>query len=178
MNKMIYPFAAALLLLTSAALSVTATDYKLKEGHTIQFKSKDPTGVFKTMKGTIKFDEADLAGSKFDLTFDVSSISTGNGMMNKKAQTAEWFDEAKYPQIKFVSSKIVKAGNDFTVTGKLTIKGVTKEKSIPLKVTKSGTDLTFSGSFVVNRMDFKVGKTSDAVPNNMNINYSIPVAKK
>lgn len=95
------------------------------------------------MKGTIKFDEADLAGSKFDLTFDVSSISTGNGMMNKKAQTAEWFDEAKYPQIKFVSSKIVKAGNDYTVTGKLTIKGVTKEKSVPLKVVKSGTDLTF-----------------------------------
>lgn len=47
MNKIIYPFAAALLLLTSAALSVTATDYKLKEGHTIQFKSKDPTGVLK-----------------------------------------------------------------------------------------------------------------------------------
>ena len=144
----------------------------------IQFKSKDPTGVFKTMKGSIKFDESDLENSKFDLSFEVSSISTGNGMMNKKAQTAEWFDASKYAQIKYVSSKIEKTGEGFNVIGKLTIKGVTKDKTVPLKVSKSGSELTFSGSFIVNRMDFKVGKTSDAVPNNMNINYSIPVSKK
>lgn len=178
MKKIIYPMVAGLILLTSAGMAINATDYKIKEGHTIQFKSKDPTGVFKTMKGTIKFDEADLENSKFDLTFDVSSISTGNGMMNKKAQIAEWFDAAKYPQIKYVSSKIEKSGDGYNVIGKLTIKGTTKDKTVPLKVVKSGTDLTFSGSFVVNRMDFKVGHASDAVPNNMNINYSIPVAKK
>jgi len=164
--------------LSSAWVVVNATDYTIKEGHVIQFKSKDPTGVFKIMKGSIKFDESDLENSKFDLSFDVSSISTGNGMMNKKAQTAEWFEASKYAQIKYVSSKIEKSGDGFNVFGKLTIKGITKDKTVPLKVSKSGTDLTFSGSFIVNRMDFKVGKPSDAVPNNMNINYSIPVAKK
>jgi hypothetical protein len=35
-----------------------------------------------------------------------------------------------------------------------------------------------SGSFGVNRIEFKVGKKSDAVPDVMNINYSIPVTKK
>jgi polyisoprenoid-binding protein YceI len=58
------------------------------------------------------------------------------------------------------------------------MKGVTKEKKVPLKVVKSPTGLVFSGSFSVNRMDYKVGKPSDAVPNNMNISYSIPVLKK
>jgi polyisoprenoid-binding protein YceI len=153
-------------------------DFKIADGYSIAFKSKDPSGVFKTMKGTIKFVETDLAISKFDLTFVVSSISTGNGMMNKKALTAEWFDATKYPDIKFTSTKVVKSGSDYSVTGKLTIKGITKEKSIPLKATKVGSGYTFSGSFGVNRMDFKVGKKSDAVPDVMNISYSIPVLKK
>ena len=178
MKKLFYPLIACLVFLSSAWVVVNAPDYTLKDGYVIQFKSKDPTGVFKTMKASIKFDETDLENSKFDLTFDVSSISTGNGMMNKKAQTAEWFDAAKFAHIKYVSSKIEKSAEGFNVIGKLTIKGITKDKTVPLKVSKSGSDLTFSWSFIVNRMDFKVGKTSDAVPNNMNINYSIPVAKK
>ena len=60
--------------------------------------------------------------TQFNLKIDVKSISTGNGMMNKKAQIAEWFDAAKYPQIKYVSSKIEKSGDGYNVIGKLTIK--------------------------------------------------------
>lgn len=177
MKKTIYPILAATIMLTSA-MSITATDYKIKDDHSIKFSSKDPKGEFKTMKGSIKFDESDLAGSKFDLTFVISSISTGNGMMNKKSQTEEWFNEAKYPEAKFVSTKIEKNGSEYNVTGNLTMKGVTKEKKIPMKVSKSGSDLTFSGSFKLNRIDFKVGKKSDAVPDNMDVSYSIPVSKK
>lgn len=177
MKKIFYPLTAVLLLLTSAVSSVSTQDYKIKEGYKIEFKSKDPTGTF-NVKGPIKFDENDLSNSKFDLTFPVSTISTGNGMKNKKAQTAEWFDAAKHPVIRYVSSKIEKSGNDYMVTGTLTIKGISKEKKVPLKVSKSGSDLSFTGSFVVNRIDFKVGKPSEAVPNNMNITYSIPVTKK
>jgi polyisoprenoid-binding protein YceI len=77
-----------------------------------------------------------------------------------------------------VSTKIEKEGNDFIVFGKLSMKGVTKDKKVPLKVVKSSTGLVFSGSFPVNRMDYKVGKPSDAVPNIMNVSYSIPVLKK
>lgn len=178
MKNLFYPLLAATILLTSAVYVAPNQDFKIAEGHSIAFKSKDPSGIFKTMKGTIKFDETDLANSKFDLTFVVSSISTGNGMMNKKALTTEWFDAAKYPDIKFTSSKVVKSGSDYSVTGKLTIKGIAKDKSIPLKATKVGSGYTFSGSFGVNRMDFKVGKKSDAVPDVMNISYSIPVLKK
>ena len=106
---------AATILLTSAMYVTPSQDFKIADGYSIAFKSKDPSGVFKTMKGTINFDEADLPNSKFDLQFVVSSISTGNGMMNKKAQTAEWFDAAKFPEIKFTSTKVVKSGSDYSV---------------------------------------------------------------
>lgn len=178
MKTFLYPVLAVVLLIGSAMTYVASVPtYKIKEGYSIAFKSKDPSGEFKSMKGTIKFDEEDLANSKFELTFDVSSISTGNGMKNKKAQTAEWFDAGKHPQITYTSTKVEKSGNDFVVYGNLKIKGITKEKKIPLKVAKSGKDITFSGSFTVNRLDYKVGKPSEVVPNTMNISYSIPATQ-
>ena len=178
-SNIFYAGLAIVILLTSATLiAPPAQEYKIKEGFKIEFKSKDPSGVFKEAKGTVKFDAEDLANSKFSLTFPVSSISTGNGMMNKKAQTEEWFSAEKYPDIKYVSSKIDKSDDGYIVYGTLTMKGISKEKKVPLKVSKSDGGLTFSGSFVVNRMDFKVGKESDAVPNNMNISFSLPVTKK
>lgn len=177
MNNIFYALMAVVVFLTSATYSVNVQDFKIKEGYSIDFKSKDPSGSF-NMKGSIKFDEDDLVNSKFDLVFPVATISTGNGMKNKKAQTSEWFNAAKYPDITFNSTKIEKSGNDYVVTGNLKMKGVSKEKKVPMKVTKSGGDLIFSGVFTVNRVDYKVGKPSEAVPNIMNISYSIPVTKK
>lgn len=180
MRKLILPVVALTLFVTASFISSTtlADDFKIKDGFKIAFKSKDPTGVFTDLKGVVKFDEADLAGSKFDLTITVASISTGNGLMNKKSQTEEWFQASKYPTIKFVSTAITKAGSDYVIAGNLTMKGVTKEKKIPAKLTKNGSELVFTGAFPVNRMDYKIGKKSDAVPDIMNITYSIPVTKK
>lgn len=179
MKKLLIPALSGILFLSSAFYLVTsAPEFTVKEGYSINFKSKDPSGEFTKMKGSVKFDEADLANSKFDLSFDVNSISTGNGMKNKKAMTSEWFDQSNHPQIKYISSKIEKSGNAYVVKGKLTIKGITKDVDVPLAITKSGSDLVFKGDFKVNRMDFKVGKKSGAVPDNMNISYSIPVSKK
>jgi polyisoprenoid-binding protein YceI len=177
MRRFTYPVIAGSILMISAAMSLTAPAYSIKTGYNIEFKSKHPSGVFKVLKGTVSFDEDDLVTSKFSLLIPVSSISTGNGMMNKKAQTEEWFNADKYPDIKFVSSKIEKSSEGFNILGSLTIKGISKEKKIPVKVTKNGTDLTFSGSFSVNRADFKVGSKSDAVPDIMNITYTLPVSK-
>ena len=63
MKKVFYPLAAVLLLLTSASVALNPQDYKVKEGHSIAFKSKDPSGVFKDAKGSFKFEENDLANS-------------------------------------------------------------------------------------------------------------------
>lgn len=178
MKKFIAPILAAVLFVGSAFVVLAPVEYKIKDSHSIAFKSKDPSGTFKTIKGTVKWDDSDLAASKLDVSIPVSSISTGNSMQNKKAQTSEWFNAEKYPDIKFVSSKIVKSGSEYKITGKLTMKGVSKEKTITAKVTKSGSDITFSGTFTVNRIDYKVGTKSEAVPDVMNITYSLPVTKK
>jgi polyisoprenoid-binding protein YceI len=170
---------AVVVLVSSAFMSVTAaTEWKIKEDYSIKFISDDPSGIFKTFKGTILFDEADLAGSKFNLTIDVNSISTGNGMQNKKAMTAEWFDQAKYPTITYVSDKVEKAGGSYMISGKLKMKGVSKSYKIPFEFKKNGENGKFTGTFNVKRSDFKIGKPGGAVPDIMKIEFAVPVVKK
>jgi polyisoprenoid-binding protein YceI len=98
-------------------------------------------------------------------------------MQNKKAQTEEWFNAKKYPQIKFKSTKVEKKGSEYNITGELTMKGVTKTVTIPTTVSGSGSKLTFKGNFNVNRMEYKVGKKSDVVADVMKINFSVPAIK-
>lgn len=170
-------YAAFLGLSTSVAL-MPSDHYVVGSGHSIEFKSKDPSGSFKTMEGEIDFDENNLGASKFNLRIDVSSINTGNGMMNKKSQIEEWFNAKKYPEIKFKSTKVEKKGSDYAITGDLTMKGVTKSITIPATMTNSGNKIVFKGTFKVNRMDFHVGHKSDTVPDEMKINFTVPADKK
>jgi polyisoprenoid-binding protein YceI len=99
-------------------------------------------------------------------------------MMNKKAQTEEWFDAKKYPEIKFKSTKVEKKENELSITGDLTIRGITKTYTIPASYSKSGEKITFKGKFNVYRIEFKVGKKSDAVPDVMKVSFVVPADKK
>ena len=168
----------ALVGLTAFTL-VALEHYVVTKDFSIEFKSKDPSGSFKIMEGDIDFDEKDLSSANFDFKIDIRSISTGNGMMTKKAQTAEWFDTAKYPYAKFKSTKVEKKeGNTYNINGNLTIKGITKAVTVPATYSKANGKITFKGTFYVNRMDFKVGKKSDAVPDQMKVNFEIPAQGK
>ena len=169
-------FLALLTLIGLTAFTLVVLDhYVVSKDFSIDFKSKDPSGSFKTMEGEIDFDEKDLANSNFDFKIDVRTISTGNGMMNKKAQTSEWFDATKHPYAKFKSTKVEKKeGSTYNIIGNLTIKGITKSVTVPANYSKSGNKIRFKGTFNVNRMDFKVGKKSDVVPDIMKVNFEIP----
>lgn len=179
MKRAFFPLLAVVLIASSAfMMAPTVTDWKIKDDYSIKFISADPTGVFKTFKGTMKFDANDLGNSKFDLKVDVNSINTGNGMQNKKALTSEWFDATKYPQITFISSKFEKAGNDlYNVTGTLKMKGTSKTYKIPFEFKENGGSGKFTGKFNVKRSDFKIGKPGGNVPDVMKIEFSVPVTK-
>lgn len=178
MKHLIYPLIAALIFLTSAAAVMTsASEYKVKDGYSIKFVSKDPSGVFKKMQGTIFFDEKDLTNSSFNLSVDVASISTGNGMKNKKALTSEWFNAAKFPKITFKSSKVIKTEKGYQVQGKLKLKGVERFRKIGMIPVREKGVLKFKGSFWVDRSFYKIGKPSKATPNKLKITYTIPVTK-
>lgn len=170
-------FIAFTILATSLAWMPLA-HYEVSDGYSIDFKSKDPSGSFKTMSGTVEFDENDVEATQFNLKIDVKSISTGNGMMNKKSQIDEWFNAEKYPYAKFKSTKVTKKGTELSIVGDLTIKGITKQYTIPATYFTSGNKVTFKGTFNVNRIEFKVGHKSDVVPDLMKVSFQVPATKK
>lgn len=178
MKKSIYPIAVIILFIASAFVSFPTQEWKILEATSIKFESSHPSGVFKNFKGTIILDEKDLSNSKFDVTIDVASISTGNGMMNKKAQTEEWFNADKYPQIMYSTSKIEKSDDGVVLFGELKMKGKVKPTKINLKIDEKGNKATYTGSFNVDRIYFGVGKKSESVPDVMKVSFEIPVIKK
>jgi polyisoprenoid-binding protein YceI len=176
MKKLIYP-AAAILILLGSAFTFVATSYKIADGYNIEFSSSDAGGIFKTFTGTIVFDDQNPAASKFDVSIDAASINTGNGLQNKHAKSDEWFDVAKYPQIRYTSRSFTRTGSGYQVTGDLQVHGVTKSTSIPFTFQRSATGGTFTGSFTVNRNDFKIGKPGGDVGEQIKIDIKVPVTK-
>jgi polyisoprenoid-binding protein YceI len=174
MKKSIYPIAIVTVLLLSAFTTFNSTQWNIAQGYSIKFTSPDPSGVFTSLKGTIVFDENNLAASKFDVVVDVASINTGNGTMNKHAKSEKWFDAEKYPSIKFTSSNMSRGSNGYEVTGTLEIHGIQKEITFPFTFSNN----TFAGSFDVNRLDYEVGGTKgmqSKAQTTLKIDLSVPV---
>jgi len=176
MKKLIFSMATLLVLSAVFAFTV-ATNWNITNKYSIRFSSNDVGGIFKTFKGSIVFDEQNPATAKFDVTIDVASLNTGNGLQNNHAKSDEWLDAPKYPVIKYTSKKIVKAGNGYQVTGDLQLHGVTKELTFPFTFIKAGAGATFKGSFTVNRSDFHIGKPGGDVAEQIKIDVEVPVVK-
>jgi polyisoprenoid-binding protein YceI len=174
MKKHIYLIATITLIIASAFTAYQAQEWKVADGYSVKFDGGDPAGEFKGLKGTIKFDEKNLAASKFDMTVDVATINTGNGMKNTHATSANWFDAEKYPTINFTSKSITKTANGYDANGTLEIKGVKKDFTIPFTFA----DNTFTSNFEVNRADFGIddGK-HPKMPPAIKVSLNVPVTK-
>jgi polyisoprenoid-binding protein YceI len=169
---------ATLLVLAVSAVAVPAS-WQIAGKYTIRFTGGGEVGgIFKTLKGDVVFDEQNPATSHFALGIDVASINTGNGLMNTHAKSADWFDAAKYPIIKFTSKKIEKAGAAYKVTGDLEIHGVKKEVTLPFTFNSKGSAATFTAKFTINRNDFHIGKAGGEVDENIKLDIMVPVVKK
>jgi polyisoprenoid-binding protein YceI len=174
MKKVIYPLAAIIILFASAFTFVQSQNWKIAENYSVKFDGGDPSGEFSGLKGSISFDDKDLAGSKFDVALDVATINTGNGMKNTHAKSEKWLDATKYPTIKFTSSSIAKTAAGYEAKGMLDMHGVQKEISFPF--TFDGK--VFAGSFEVNRLDYNI---NTAEPEHgsakFKVSVSVPVTK-
>ena len=93
-------------------------------------------GRFKDFKGTINFDEKDVTKSSVEFSAKVESIDTGVEQRNAHLRTADFFDVAKFPEMSFKSNRVERQGKDkYVLHGDFTLKGVTKQVSIPFTAT-------------------------------------------
>lgn len=120
-------------------------------------------GKFGEWAAIIDFDPKKLEGSSLKASFKTAKISTGNKMYDGTLPQEDWFDSEKFPTADFVSESIKSnGGNNYTATGTLTIRGISK----PAKVIFATTDLAknpviVDGALVVNRLEYQIGAKSD-----------------
>jgi polyisoprenoid-binding protein YceI len=120
-------------------------------------------GAFNEFESSFTIDGADPAKSSVSVALQVASIDTRNEMRDGHLRTNDFLDAENFPQITFTSTGIAhEGGNDFLVTGDLTIKDVTKSITIPLEFTGAAKDpfgnerVGFEGSTSINRSDYGV----------------------
>ncbi len=83
-------------------------------------------GQFKAVTGTVALDEADLTRSRVQVEVDAASIETGEPKRDGHLKSPDFFDVAKFPKLSFRSTRIERAGDEFKLTGDLTMHGVTR----------------------------------------------------
>jgi polyisoprenoid-binding protein YceI len=90
-------------------------------------------GEFTKVSGSIAFDPENPANSKADADIDVSSIGTREPQRDAHLKSADFFDVEKFPAIAFRSKKVAGHNGELTMTGDLTIHGVTREITLAVE---------------------------------------------
>ena len=115
-------------------------------------------GSFQKFSGEIHY-TGDVNTSHVTITMQTDSLTTDTPDLTKHLKTADFFDVAKYPEAKFESTAI-KAGGDkgasHTITGNLTLHGVTKSVTFPATIAVAPDAITVDSSFAINRKDFGI----------------------
>jgi polyisoprenoid-binding protein YceI len=143
------------------------------------------TGGFKSFKGTFEVVPSKLESSKITAEIDTNSIFADNGGLTNHLKSPEFFDVAKFPTSTFVSTGIEVGGkgakakdSTHTVTGNLTLHGVTKSISFPAKIAVTSDNATLDSEFFINRKDFGInypGKANDLIRDEVVIKLAVHV---
>lgn len=121
------------------------------------------TGRFGDFDAAINLDRANPAKSSVEFTIQAASIDTGNKNRDEHLRTPDFFDVASHPTITFKSTSIKQKSKDtFDVTGDLTMRGVTKQVTLPVTHLGFGKDArgndisAFEIETTVNRKDYGI----------------------
>ena len=116
-------------------------------------------GGFSTFKGTVDVVDGAPEKSKVDVQIEADSLTSDTEKLTGHLKSPDFFDVKTHPKATFVSTEIKKGGDKgatHTVTGNLTIKGITKTITFPATVTLSGDAANVDAEFAINRRDFSL----------------------
>jgi polyisoprenoid-binding protein YceI len=82
-------------------------------------------GRFGKVSGDVQYDGQHPANATINATIAVASIDTNDAKRDGHLKSPDFFDLAKFPEIKFVSKQITQQGDDLKIKGDLTLHGVT-----------------------------------------------------
>ncbi len=160
------------ILLLLAHLSLAQTPLKVVSSaitFTIKNAGLKVNGSFSGLEADIRFSPTEYNASTIKASVNANSIKTGIDARDNHLKKAECFDAVNFPKITMESSFFGKEGNRFIGYFKLTIKGITKDISVPFTFENN----VLKGSFTIDRRHFKVGGNSMILGDNVKVDLLI-----
>ena len=139
-------------------------------------------GKFDKFIADIQFDPKDLASSRFDVKIDTASVNTRDGERDSTLKGADLFSVKQYPSAQYVAEKFTDKGKgQYSATGKLTLRNVTKDVPIEFTFEQKDTGAWLKGSASIKRLDFGVGqgdwKDTETVANEVKVKFALLLKK-
>ncbi|MDQ0022792.1 polyisoprenoid-binding protein YceI [Variovorax paradoxus] len=138
-------------------------------------------GTFKKFDAQVAFDPRKPEGGTVALQIDTASASLGVPMSDAELPKPPWFDAVHFPQAIFQSSAIKALGDGrFEMAGKLTIKNIARQVTVPVTIAPAGGYAVATGSFTIQRLDYKVGDgewtDTSVVGNDVQVRFKFTLA--
>lgn len=119
-------------------------------------------GEFRTVRGDLKLNDADITQSEVDIEIDASSIHTRDEQRDAHLRSPDFLDAERHPLLTFRSAKVEKTGVDTLLfQGDSTIHGVTRNVELDVDGISPATKdpwgnvrMAASASTVISRKDF------------------------
>lgn len=170
---------------------VTAGTYTVDPAHTqvnwrvnhMGFSMLD--GQFAASEGSLTINPKNAAATKADITFKVAeALSVTSGGFANHLKSKDFFDVANNPTARFVSTRVMAAGDRWTMTGNLTIKGQTKPVTLTVRFMGAGTNpmskkqtVGFTATGSINRSDFGLGMAAPVVSDKVDLTINAAFEK-
>ncbi len=150
----------ALMVLVSAPAwatdwSVNSADSKL--GFFASQAGAEFEGGFKSFNSKIKFDPKALADSQVKIIIEIASVDTQSADRDANITNPDWFNTAEHPTATFETKLIEQKGEgEYIAKSDLTMRGITKEVSLPFSLNIDGNTAHAKGEVTVSRTEFGI----------------------
>ena len=143
-------------------------------------------GMFSGFTGDLMLDAEDPSKSSVDVVIDTATLISGWDARTKHFLGPDFFDASQAPKITFKSTKVDVTGEQSaTITGDLTINGITKPVELDAKLNKMGTHpqskkewAGFDATTTVKRTDFDMGLAAPFVSDEVKLLISVEAGKE
>ena len=144
-------------------------------------------GRFGNVAGQIIQNDSDITKSTVNITVDASSVDTGVAPRDADLKSDHFFDVAHFPTATFVSTSVAKNGSGLTVTGNLTLHGVTKPVVLavvgptgPVQGMDHKPHQGFSGATTISRNAFGIATSYPAsvVGDDVKLTFDLDLVKQ
>jgi polyisoprenoid-binding protein YceI len=138
-------------------------------------------GRFTRFPVSFDFSPANAAAGHLEVTVEMSSVDTGDKERGDTLRGDDLFAAKKFPQAHFSATRFDKTASGFEAVGKLTIRGVTHDLTVPFTfrtVTENGAAVAYmDGKTTLKRLDYGVGqgdwKATDQLGNDVGVSFAL-----